>query len=100
MASAAAIIAIAGAITLGNEALNAPYVRGNTDVLSKVNWRVIPATGVAAAVFAGLDTVDHQIAVGLAAVALGAVLFTKIGNAPSPAYNLAKAMGYNVKGTG
>lgn len=97
MPSASGLIVAAGAITLGNEMLNARYQKGHTDVLSAINWRVVPATAVAALLFGGLDTVDHEVAVGLAAVALGAVLLTRLGKAPSPAEHLVSVMGYNKK---
>lgn len=94
---AAGIILVTGAITLANEALNAPYQKGTTDVLKAINWRVIPATAVAALLFAGLDSVNHGVAVGLAAVALIAVLLTRLGKGPSPVEHLAQIMNYGGK---
>jgi hypothetical protein len=60
--SAAGIIIVAGGITLANEALSVPYVSGNTNVLTGINWRVIPATAIAAFMFSGLEAVNAQAA--------------------------------------
>ena len=94
MASAAGIIIVAGSITLANEALSVPYVQGNTNVLTGINWRVIPATAIAAFMFSGLESVNPQIAKGLAALALVTTLLVGMGNAPAPAANIANMLGY------
>lgn len=94
---AAGIILITGGITLANEALNVPYQKGQTDVLKAINWRVVPATVVAALLFGGLDSVNHGAAVGLASVALIAVLFTRLGKGPSPVEHLASIMNFTGK---
>jgi hypothetical protein len=95
MATAAGIIITAGAITMANEALSVPYTPGNTNVLKGINWRVIPATAIAAFMFSGLESVNPQAAKGLAALALVTTLLVGMGNAPAPAANIAKALGYN-----
>jgi hypothetical protein len=94
MASAAGIIITAGAITLANEAVSVPYTPGNTNVLKGINWRVIPATAIAAFMFSGLENVNAQVAKGLAAMALLTTLLVGMGNAPAPALNIANALGY------
>lgn len=98
MASAAGIIITAGAVTLMNEAVSVPYTPGNTNVLKGMNWRVIPATAIAAFMFSGLEKVNPVAGRGLAAVALITTLIVGMGNGPAPITNIAKALGYN--GTG
>lgn len=50
-----------------------------------MDWRIAIGTGIAALAFAGLEKVNEQAAVGLAYVALVAVLFTRIDpGVPSP----------------
>jgi hypothetical protein len=94
MANAAGIIIAAGAITLVNEAVSVPYSPGNTNVLKGMNWRVIPATAIAAFMFSGLENVNPTAARGLAVVALMTTLLVGMGNAPAPAINIASALGY------
>jgi hypothetical protein len=94
MNKAAGIILTTGAITLANEALTAPYTYSKTDSLAAINWRVVPATAVAALLFTGLSTVNPEIATALAGLALVAVLFTRLGNSYSPIEHLAVLMGY------
>jgi hypothetical protein len=79
---------------MANEALSVPYTPGNTNVLKGINWRVIPATAIAAFMFSGLESVNPQAAKGLAALALVTTLLVGMGNAPAPAANIAKALGY------
>jgi hypothetical protein len=79
MASAAGIIIAAGAITLANEAVSVPYTPGNTNVLKGINWRVIPATAIAAFMFSGLESVNGPLGRGLAAVALVTTLIVPMG---------------------
>lgn len=93
MASAAGIIIVAGAITLGNDALSAPYEKGATNVAKYVNWKVIPATGLAAMLFAGLEQVNGTLARGLAGVVVLTTLVHSYGSAPSPIVKLTNAMG-------
>lgn len=93
MATAAGIIVVAGTITLANEALSAPYQQGSTNVLKYINWRVIPATAVAALLFAGLESVAPTLAKGLAGVVVLTTLIHPFGSGNSPIVNLASAMG-------
>lgn len=94
MATAAGIIVTAGAITLVNEAVSVPFTPGNTNVLKGINWRVIPATAIAAFMFSGLEAVNAQAAKGLAAIALISTFLVSYGNNPPPAVNIANALGY------
>lgn len=67
MASAAGIIVGTGIMTLANEYVQAS---GTPDpahpVASQVNWKVIPATAIAAGLFYGLEQVNEKVAVALA----------------------------------
>lgn len=94
MATAAGIIIAAGTITLINEAVSVPFVPGNTNVLTGINWRVIPATAVAAFMFAGIEQVNGTAARGLAGLALLTALLVGAGGKPSPVANIASVMGY------
>lgn len=94
MAAAAGIILVTGGITLANEALSVPYSRGNTNVLQGINWRVVPATAIAALAFSGIAKLNEPIANALAFLVLGTVLFVRVGNAPAPAEHLAQVLGY------
>lgn len=90
MGPAADIILATGALTLANEFVFSPAAGGKPSV----NWRVIPATGIAAVLTEGLSRLSPPLAMGLAVTALITTLFVPLGNAGSPASNLAKAMGY------
>lgn len=107
MASAAGIITAVGAISLVNEALNAPVLNDTSKGLKPgingagfidaINWRIIPATAVSALMFTGLSKLNDQLATGLAYMALITVLFVPIGNAPAPLVHLGNILGYNGK---
>jgi len=90
MGPAADIILVASGITLANEAVFAPAAGGKPDI----NWRVIPAAGIAAILVEGLSKISAPLALGLSVAALITTLFIPVGNAGSPVANLAKAMGY------
>jgi hypothetical protein len=94
MATAAGIIIATGAITLVNEAVSVPFVPGNTNVLTGINWRVIPATAIAAFIFSGVEQVNGTAARGLAAIALVTMLIAPVTGKPSPIQNIASALGY------
>ena len=64
MAASTGIILTAGMITFGNE-----WVQ-----LGKPNWRIALGTLGSAVVFAGLEKLDEQAAVGLAAIVMITVL--------------------------
>ncbi len=70
-----------GAITVANEVV----LHSGT-----FTWKVPLATGIAALMLAGLEEVSPALAVGIAWVALAAVLFTRVDpNIPAPAESLA-----------
>jgi hypothetical protein len=92
MGPAADIILATAAITLANEAVFAPAAGGTPSV----NWRIIPAAGIAAVLTEGLSRLSPQLATGLAVTALITTLFVPVGHAGSPVANLAKAMGYKL----
>jgi hypothetical protein len=94
MATAAGIIITAGAITLANEAVSVPFTPGNTNVLKGINWRVIPATAIAAFMFSGLESVNPAAGKGLAILALTTTLLVGVSGGPAPIANIAKAIGY------
>jgi hypothetical protein len=76
MAKSTGPILAVGAITLANEVV----LQGRG-----FNWRVPIATGIAALVLDGIEHVSEPLAVGIAWIALVAVLFTRIDpNTPAP----------------
>jgi len=82
-----------GGITAANEVLFAPLA-GNGTPWQNFNWRIIPATGILALALAGVDQISPTVGKGIAVIALVTVLFTRLGNAPAPAENFAKVLGY------
>lgn len=96
MAQSTGIILAVGAISFANEAIFAP-IAGGGNVRSDWNWRIIPATAVAAALLAALEQVSAPLAVGVAYISLITVLFARLGNAPAPVENVANALGYKAK---
>lgn len=83
-----------GGITAANELLFAPLA-GHGTPWKDFNWRVIPATAVFALALAGIEQLSPVFAKGLGYIALITVLFAPMGNAPAPAENLSKVLGYN-----
>lgn len=95
MATSTGVILVVGGISFANEAVFAPIASGGS-IRSDWNWRIVPATLVAAALLAGLEKVSEKLAVGIAYISLITVLFARLGNAPAPVENVAKALGYNL----
>ena len=62
------------------------------------DWKVIPATGVAALGLMLLESLNQPLAVGIAIIAMVTVLFAGVGGKPSPAAILMKTMGYGPNG--
>lgn len=93
MARSTGIILAVGGITAANEAVFAPIASGGS-ITSHFNWRIVPATFVAAALLGGLEQVSPKLAVGVAYISLITVLFARLGAAPSPVESVAKALGY------
>jgi len=94
MAQSTGLILIVGGISFANEAVFAPIASGG-DIKSDWNWRIVPATLVAATLLGGMEKVSPKLSVGIAYISLITVLFAKMGNAPAPIENLAKALGYD-----
>jgi hypothetical protein len=90
VSAASDVILIAGTVTLANEALFSPAAGGKV----AVNWRVIPATGIAAVIVDVIARLSPQLGLGIAVTALITTLFAPLGTAGSPVSNLAHAMGY------
>jgi hypothetical protein len=88
---AADLILVTGLITAGNEVLFAPLAQGSKP---DFNWRLIPATAIAAFMIEGLSKLNPQIALGVSVSALITALFATLGKAGSPVTNAAKALGY------
>ena len=93
MAGAELVLA-AGAITAANEAFFAPAA-GDKGV--QFNWRILPATAIAALAVAGIDKLSPKFGTSLGAAALITVFFASFGNAGSPITNLNKILGYGTK---
>lgn len=91
MGPAADVMLITGAITAGNEVLFAPLAGGGKP---DFNWRLIPATAIAALLVEGLSKLNPQVALGVSVTALITALFVPFGKAGSPVTNAAKALGY------
>jgi hypothetical protein len=96
MARSTGIILVVGGISFANEAVFAPIASGGS-IKTDWNWRILPATFVAAALLGGLEQVSPKLAVGLAWISLVTVMFARLGNAPAPVENLAKVLGYGGK---
>lgn len=70
MASAAGIIIATGTMTLANEFIQSKQTPDPAHpVASVVNWKVIPATAIAAGLFYGFEKANAQIATGVAVIA-------------------------------
>lgn len=76
MAQTTGIVLAIGGITLANQVIFNDQ---------EMDWKIPIATGIAALTFSGIEKANAQIGVGLAYVALVAVLFTRIDpKVPSP----------------
>lgn len=93
MARSTGIVLATGAISLANEALFAPLAGGGS-IRTDFNWRIVPATLIAAALLGALELASVRLAMGLAYIGLVTVLLARVGNAPAPVENAAKALGY------
>jgi hypothetical protein len=94
MARSTGIVLAVGGISFANEAIFAPIASGG-NIKMDFNWRIVPATLIAAALLGGVEKVSPKLAVGLAYISLVTVLFARVGNAPAPIENVAGALGYN-----
>jgi hypothetical protein len=93
VAASTGIALAVGGITLGNELIGAALNKQQWSA-SSVNWRVIPATAGLALALAGLERLAPKFAVGVAWLALAAVLIVPFGNQPTPLDNAVKILGY------
>lgn len=93
MARSTGIVLLVGGISFANEAVFAPIASGGS-ITADWNWRIVPATFIAAALLGGLEQISPKLAVGLSYIALITVLFARLGKAPAPVENVAKALGY------
>jgi len=91
MASSTGYILAAAGIAAANEAIFAPAATGQP-LWANFNWRIIPATGIAALTLAGLEQISEPLGKGLAVLALLSVLMLPVGNAPSPVDNINKLL--------
>jgi hypothetical protein len=92
MPSAAGLILTAALITAANEAIFIPASQ-DKPLWQDFNWRLVPATAVAALALTGLEKLSEPLGKGLAALALLSTLIVPFGNAPSPLENLSKMLG-------
>lgn len=92
MAESTGFILAAAGIAAANEAIFAPVANG-TPLWVDFNWRIIPATAIAALTLAGLEQISVPLGKGLAILALMTVLLRPMGNAPSPVENASKMLG-------
>lgn len=108
MASAAGIIIATGAMTLGNDFLQAQASDPTQPVATRVNFRVVPATAIAAGLFYVFEQGVPQIAKGLAWIVF-AVAFAfpaehsgffagAIGNKTTPLQTLLNVAGTPARG--
>lgn len=92
MASAAGLILAAAGITAANEAIFIPATH-DRPLWQDFNWRIVPATAVAALTLTALEKISEPLGRGLALLALLSALVVPFGNAPSPIDNLSKMLG-------
>lgn len=92
MAESTGYILAAAGVAAANEAIFAPAATGQP-LWVNFNWRIVPATAVAALTLAALEQISPVLGKGLAMLALFTVLVLPVGNAPSPVDNVAKFLG-------
>jgi hypothetical protein len=92
MAESTGYILAAAGIAAANEAIFAPAATGQP-LWTNFNWRIVPATAIAALTLAGLEQLSEPLGKGLAMLALLTVLMLPVGNAPSPIENASKMLG-------
>jgi len=92
MAESTGFILAAAGIAAANEAVFAP-VATHQPLWVNFNWRIIPATAMAAIALYGMEKISPPLGKGLAMLALLTVLIVPMGNAPSPIENASKLLG-------
>lgn len=93
MAETTGYVLAAAGIAIGNQLIFEPVAEHKSPQWNNLNWRVIPATAVAALMLGGIEQVSPPLAKGLAILAIMAVLTMPTGNARSPVENLASFIG-------
>lgn len=78
MAASTGPVLIAASITAASEVL------GPGGGLARFNWRIVPAAAGLALALALLERIAPRFAVGLAWLAVGAVLIVPMGKGPAP----------------
>lgn len=96
MAESTGYILAAAGIVVANELVFAPVAQHQRP-LDNFNWRIIPATAIAAVSLAGIEKFSPPLGKGLAILALLYVLMWPQGNAPSPIDNAVKYLGVSGK---
>jgi hypothetical protein len=91
MAESTGYILAAAGIAAANEAIFAPAAAGKP-LWVNFNWRIVPATAVAALTLAGLEQLSVPLGKGLAMLALLSVFLVPVGNASSVVDNISKMM--------
>jgi hypothetical protein len=92
MAESTGYILAAAGLAAANEAIFIPATTGRP-LWKDFNWRIVPATAVAALALAGLEKLSPPLGKGLAILALLSVIIVPFGNAPSPIDNVSKMLG-------
>jgi len=92
MAGSTGYILAAAGIAAANEAIFAPVATGRP-LWVDFNWRLVPATAIAALALAGMEQISPPLGKGLAMLALLSVVLVPMGNAPSPIDNASKMLG-------
>jgi len=84
-----------GAMTLVNDAIQKPgggfMPGGDANIIANINWRIIPATAIAAGIFWGIEQLNAGIAKGLAMLAFGTALIVPIHDSNDPNDNMKLA---------
>jgi hypothetical protein len=86
--SAAGYVLAAGGVAAANEVLFLP-LEGQGSPAANFNWRLVPATAILALTLTGFERIAPQFGGILGGMVLLAVLIIPVGNAKSPAENLA-----------
>lgn len=104
MPSAAGIIVATGIMTLVNDMMqdeNGNFLTKDTDMIDHIQWRVIPATAIAAGIFYGIEQINPGVATGLAAIAFfTAFVSSSQASGPQKSYAHYAPLGTLLKLTG
>lgn len=91
MAESTGYILAAAGVVIANDLIFAPIAQSTGPQWDALNWRILPATAIAALALAGLEQLSPVFAKGLAILALFAALVQPWGKAgQSPLDNVAK----------